>query len=160
MTFEPGDVVQITANPKHELHGMFGLVTGTSANGNIMVFLNFGPRFNDPETRMQGIRFAFREEEITKIGVTAAKLNIAKINKTCDNAQKAVQETNPELVILIKHAEEARKWKHLPFGSAEAREHGCVCAEVRNPDCFLHGHTLEEVKRASRTIENIFDADR
>ncbi|MBS1954949.1 MAG: hypothetical protein JST89_12230 [Cyanobacteria bacterium SZAS-4] len=160
MTFEPGDVVQITKNPKHDLYGMFGLVTGVSDNGSYMVFLNFGPKYSAPETRIQGIRFTFSEDEITKIGVNAAKLDIAKINKNCDNAQKAVQAANPDLVILIKHAEEARKWKHLPFGSPEAKEHGCVCGEVRNPDCFLHGHTLEEVKRASRVIENIFDVDK
>lgn len=160
MAFTPGDVVQITANPKHQLYGMFGLVTGASQNGGVLVFLNFGPNYNDPQTRMQGIRFSFREDELTKIGVCAANLDIAKINETCDRAQKAAQEENPELVILIKHAEEARKWNHLPFGSTEAREHGCVCGEIRNPDCFLHGHTLEEVKRASRMLDNIFDVDK
>ena len=111
MTFEPGDVVQITANPKHELHGMFGLVTGISDNGNVMVFMNFGPKYNDPKTRMQGIRFGFRVDEITKIGVTAAKLNIAKINKICDNAQKAVQEANPDLVILISFQGQTSRYK-------------------------------------------------
>jgi hypothetical protein len=160
MTFTPGDIVQITANPKHELYGMLGLVTGLADNGNVLVFFNFGPKYNDPSTRMQGIRFACKPDEVTKIGVSAAKLNIAKINRACDNAQIAVQEANPELVILIKHAEEARKWKHLPYGSEEARQHGCVCGDVRNPDCFLHGHTLEEVQRASRSIDNIFDVEK
>lgn len=160
MTFEIGDVVQVTKNPKHDLYGMFGLVTGISENGSYSVFLNLGPKYNDPNLRMQGIRFKFNEDELAKIGVNAAKLDIAKINRDCDNAEKAVRASHPDLVILIQHAEEARKWKHLPFGSQEAKEHGCVCAEVRNPDCFLHGHTVEEVKRASRSIENIFDVDK
>lgn len=160
MTFTPGDVVQITANPKHQLYGMFGLVTGHASNGGVLVFLNFGPNYNDPKTRMQGIRFVCRADEITKIGVCAADLDIAKINDTCDRAQKAAQRDNPELVILIQHAEEARKWSHLPFGSDEARAHGCTCGEVRNPDCFLHGHTLEEVTRASRMLDNIFDVEK
>lgn len=52
--------------------------------------------------------------------------------------RRALIKNDTQMLARLATAEEANKWKHLPVGSPQAKEHGCVCDEVRSRDCLLH----------------------
>lgn len=61
---------------------------------------------------------------------------------------------DPKVQALLKQAEDARTYRNLEPGCGEALALGCICVDVRDENCKIHGFTMRECFQAIQAIED------